>query len=45
MMTADNLAVLTEPADLDEAKSLMKARRIEKLLVTDAAGSSRGFLR
>jgi len=44
MMTADNLAVLTEPADLDEAKSLMKARRIEKLLVTDAAGKLTGLL-
>ncbi len=44
MMTADNLAVLTEPADLDEAKSLMKARRIEKLLVTDRAGKLTGLL-
>jgi IMP dehydrogenase len=34
MMTSDNLAVLTEPADLETAKSLMKVRRIEKLLVT-----------
>ncbi|MDJ1007098.1 MAG: IMP dehydrogenase [Paracoccaceae bacterium] len=44
MMTSDNLAVLTEPADLDEAKSLMKARRIEKLLVTDKAGKLTGLL-
>ena len=44
MMTSDNLAVLTEPADLDEAKSLMKARRIEKLLVTDGAGKLTGLL-
>jgi len=44
MMTAENLAVLTEPADLDEAKSLMKARRIEKLLVTDKAGKLTGLL-
>jgi IMP dehydrogenase len=44
VMTADNLAVLTEPADLDEAKSLMKARRIEKLLVTDGQGRLTGLL-
>jgi len=44
MMTSNNLAVLTEPADLDEAKSLMKARRIEKLLVTDVAGKLTGLL-
>ncbi|MEL7459320.1 MAG: IMP dehydrogenase [Pseudomonadota bacterium] len=44
MMTSDNLAVLTEPADLEEAKSLMKARRIEKLLVTDGAGKLTGLL-
>jgi IMP dehydrogenase len=44
MMTSDNLAVLTEPADLDEAKSLMQARRIEKLLVTDDAGKLTGLL-
>ncbi len=44
MMTSDNLAVLSEPADLDEAKSLMKARRIEKLLVTDGQGRLTGLL-
>ncbi|MEZ5883803.1 MAG: IMP dehydrogenase [Paracoccaceae bacterium] len=44
MMTADNLAMLTEPADLDEAKQLMKARRIEKLLVTDGKGKLTGLL-
>ncbi len=44
MMTADDLAVLTEPADLDEARSLMKARRIEKLLVTDGKGRLTGLL-
>ena len=44
MMTSDNLAVLTEPADLDEARSLMKARRIEKLLVTDGKGKLTGLL-
>ncbi len=44
MMTADNLAVLFEPVELDEAKSLMKARRIEKLLVTDGVGKLTGLL-
>ena len=33
MMSSDKLAMLEEPADLEEAKSLMEARRIEKLLV------------
>ena len=44
MMTSDDLAMLTEPADLDEAKGLMKARRIEKLLVVDGAGRLTGLL-
>jgi len=44
MMTSDNLAILREPADRDEAKSLMKARRIEKLLVTDGKGKLTGLL-
>ncbi|RVT85258.1 IMP dehydrogenase [Rhodobacteraceae bacterium CCMM004] len=44
MMTADNLAVLTEPADHDEARRMMKARRIEKLLVTDGKGKLTGLL-
>ncbi|MCA8882364.1 MAG: IMP dehydrogenase [Rhodobacteraceae bacterium] len=44
MMTAQNLAMLREPADLDEAKSLMKARRIEKLLVVDGTGKLTGLL-
>ena len=44
MMTADNLALLHEPADLEAAKSLMKARRIEKLLVTDGQGKLTGLL-
>ncbi len=44
MMTSDNLAMLTEPADLDEARSLMEARRIEKLLVTDGKGKLTGLL-
>ncbi|GGG75775.1 inosine-5'-monophosphate dehydrogenase [Salipiger pallidus] len=44
MMTTDNLAILQEPADRDEAISLMRARRIEKLLVTDGAGRLTGLL-
>jgi IMP dehydrogenase len=44
MMTTENLAMLTEPADLDQARSLMKARRIEKLLVTDRDGKLTGLL-
>ena len=44
MMTSDNLAMLQEPAELEEAKSLMQARRIEKLLVTDGQGKLTGLL-
>jgi len=44
MMTADNLALLREPVDREAAISLMKARRIEKLLVTDAGGRLTGLL-
>ncbi|MCE0507142.1 MULTISPECIES: IMP dehydrogenase [unclassified Roseivivax] len=44
MMTSERLAVLTEPADRQEAINLMKARRIEKLLVTDAQGKLTGLL-
>ncbi|MGN0932394.1 IMP dehydrogenase [Falsigemmobacter intermedius] len=44
MMTTDNLAILQEPADRDAAISLMKERRIEKLLVTDGAGKLTGLL-
>ncbi len=44
MMTSENLAILREPADLAEAKSLMHARRIEKLLVTDDQGHLTGLL-
>jgi IMP dehydrogenase len=44
MMTSENLAMLTEPADLDEARSMMRARRLEKLLVTDGNGKLTGLL-
>ena len=44
MMTSNNLAVLIEPADRDQAKTLMEERRIEKLLVTDESGKLTGLL-
>ncbi|MDG2404039.1 MAG: IMP dehydrogenase [Paracoccaceae bacterium] len=44
MMTSQNLVVLVEPANRDEAQSLMNKRRIEKLLVTNKAGKLTGLL-
>ena len=44
MMTSDNLAMLQEPADLSEARRLMAARRIEKLLVVDEENKLTGLL-
>ncbi len=44
MMTSENLAMLREPADLEDARSLMQARRIEKLLITDGEGKLTGLL-
>ena len=44
MMTKENLAVLIEPADRKQAISLMKERRIEKLLITDKQGRLTGLL-
>ena len=44
VMTSNDLAMLAEPADLDEAKSLMRSRRIEKLLVHDGKGKLTGLL-
>ncbi|MFO1138207.1 MAG: IMP dehydrogenase [Paracoccus sp. (in: a-proteobacteria)] len=44
VMTTNDLAVLREPADRAEAIDLMKARRIEKLLVTNAEGRLTGLL-
>jgi IMP dehydrogenase len=44
MMTSENLAMLREPADLGEAKGMMQARRIEKLLVVDEGGRLTGLL-
>jgi len=44
MMSINNLAILQEPADPREAKEMMAARRIEKLLVTDGSGKLTGLL-
>ncbi|VDS08918.1 Inosine-5'-monophosphate dehydrogenase [Paracoccus haematequi] len=44
VMTSDNLAMLTEPADRQQAIGLMKERRIEKLLITDGQGKLTGLL-
>ncbi|SDK77023.1 IMP dehydrogenase [Aliiruegeria lutimaris] len=44
MMTAEKLAILHEPADLGEARAMMRERRIEKLLVTDKKGKLTGLL-
>jgi len=44
VMTSNDLAMLAEPADLGEAKSLMRARRIERLLVHDGKGKLTGLL-
>jgi IMP dehydrogenase len=44
MMTTRDLAMLREPVDRGEARSLMRARRIEKLLVVDAGGRLTGLL-
>ncbi len=44
LMTADRLATVREPVDLAEAKKMLHARRIEKLLVVDAHGRCTGLL-
>lgn len=44
MMSSQNLAMLREPANLAEAKSLMYSRRIEKLLIVDGDGKLTGLL-
>ncbi|GLQ34418.1 inosine-5'-monophosphate dehydrogenase [Amylibacter marinus] len=44
MMTSDNLAVVREPVMLEDAKSMMHARRIEKLLVVDGDNRLTGLL-
>ena len=44
MMTTDDLALLHAPADLAQAKSIMEARRIEKLLIVNEANELTGLL-
>ncbi len=44
MMTSENMAMLKQPADLGEAKNLMEARRIEKLLVVGDDNRLTGLL-
>jgi IMP dehydrogenase len=44
MMTSNDLAIMREPADRDEAISMMKSKRLEKLLVTDSKGVLTGLL-
>ncbi len=44
LMTTENLAILREPADRAEAIAMMKARRIEKLLITNDSGHLTGLL-
>ncbi len=44
VMTTDNLAMLTEPGDRQQAIGLMKERRIEKLLIADSQGKLTGLL-
>ena len=44
MMTRDNLAVVEEPVDAAEARAILQARRIEKLLVVDRAGRCAGLV-
>ena len=44
MMTSDNLAIVGERPDLADAKSMMHARRIEKLLVVDKDNKLTGLL-
>ncbi|MGF1550912.1 MAG: IMP dehydrogenase [Paracoccaceae bacterium] len=44
LMTAENLAVVREPVDLEEAKRVLQTRRIEKLIVVDESGRCTGLL-
>ncbi len=44
LMTAENLAIMSEPVDTEEARSLTHARRIEKLLVVNKEGRLSGLL-
>ena len=44
LMTKDNLAILEEPVDAARARSILQARRIEKLLVLDRHGRCAGLV-
>jgi len=44
LMTAESLATVREPVDLDAAKKVLQARRIEKLLVVNDKGECTGLL-
>lgn len=44
LMTSDNLATVREPVDLEAARKMLQARRIEKLLVVNDAGECTGLL-
>ncbi|MEM6438362.1 MAG: IMP dehydrogenase [Pseudomonadota bacterium] len=44
MMTSEGLAVAREPVEPEEARRMMHARRIEKLLVVDGEGRLSGLL-
>ncbi|QPH53610.1 IMP dehydrogenase [Pontivivens ytuae] len=44
LMTKDNLAILREPADHQDAKRLMRDRRIEKVLIVDGENRLTGLL-
>ena len=44
MMTSENLVIAREPVEAEEARRLMHARRVEKLLVIDADGRLAGLL-
>ena len=44
MMTSSNLAILLDPFNIVNARNLMEARRIEKLLVTNDKGELTGLI-
>ena len=44
LMTSDNLATVREPVDLEAARKMLQARRIEKLLVVNDQGECTGLL-
>ncbi|MFK7942107.1 MAG: IMP dehydrogenase [Paracoccaceae bacterium] len=44
LMTAENLATVREPVDLEAARKQLQERRIEKLLVVNEAGALTGLL-